>query len=238
MPKSKSKSQFSLFTILSATLVGAMLISNIITLKQFLFFGVSVPCGVFIFFITYIISDLFSEIYGYTASRKTAWLAFALNLAMVAILAIVQIVHAVPWAPEQDAAFNLLGPIPSNGAFGSIGALLAGFIAYQIGDWFNDLFFKYRKRIDGDKKFFIRAVGSSMIGEALDSLIYIGIAFNPWFGLIAKIDNWYLMIVIQWLFKVGFEVVIFPLTVFVKNKVLAYEGKEAYVDTESKSILG
>ena len=85
MKKLKKVSELQLF--LSVLFVTSLLISNVITAKQVLLpFGITMTGAVFIFPITYILSDLFSEVYGYRWSRITCYLAFAMNLLMVLLL--------------------------------------------------------------------------------------------------------------------------------------------------------
>ena len=89
-----------LFTKLCVLFVTAMLISNIIAVKLISLGPLIVPAAVFIFPITYMLSDIFSEVYGYRASRITAWYAFGANLLMVLFF---KLVIALPGAPFWGA---------------------------------------------------------------------------------------------------------------------------------------
>ena len=92
MKKLKKVSELQLF--LSVLFVTSLLISNVITAKQVLLpFGITMTGAVFIFPITYILSDLFSEVYGYRWSRITCYLAFAMNLLMVLLFSLVISIH-------------------------------------------------------------------------------------------------------------------------------------------------
>ena len=153
-----------LFLFLVVLNTVAMLISNIIACKVFSIGFAVLPCAVVIFPITYILSDVFSEVYGYKWSRITAWIAFGANLFMVGIFAITNIIPGVD--PETSAAMQkVLGTTPWS--------LAASLAAYMIGDLMNDKVFRKLKQKQGEKGFALRAILSSLVGELCDSCIFI-----------------------------------------------------------------
>lgn len=215
MEKTNRKTVSEVQVILTVLSVAALLISNTITTKQVQFpFGISMTGAVFIFPITYILSDVFSEIYGYRWSRIAAWLGFAMNLLMVIFYEIVIYTPAPSYWEGQEAFQTVLGGTPRT--------LIAGLLAYLVGGWIDDKVFLLLKRghVGDNKGFATRAIVSSAVGELFDSLIFLPIAF---IGLM-PIQNLMVMTVTQVALKTGYEVIVVPITRLVVKKVQAYEN--------------
>ena len=214
--KTKMSPLFILFVVINTV---AMLISNIIACKVFSI-GIGVlPCAVIVFPITYILSDVFSEVYGYEWSRRTAWLAFAMNLVMVGFF---QLAIALPGIDPvtSESMANVLGTTPW--------ALAASLTAYMIGDLMNDKVFRKLKHRDGEKKFWLRAIVSSLIGELCDSLIYIplGMAILPKLFLGFQFMEWNQVLIaipLQACIKTLYECCIVPLTYLITKMARKYE---------------
>ena len=199
---------------LTIVFVTAMLISNVITAKQVLLpGGITMTGAVFIFPITYILSDVFSEVYGYKWSRITCYFAFSMNLFMVIVFSLVIQTPAPSYWTNQEAFATVLGRTP-----GVVGASL---LAYVIGGFVNDRVFRKMKEKHSDelKGFGWRAIVSSFFGELCDSLVFLPIAFLGQMPLKTLAT----MTVCQVLIKTGYEVVILPLTTLVAKKANKYE---------------
>lgn len=199
---------------LTALFVSALLISNVITAKQVLLpFNITMTGAVFIFPITYILSDVFSECYGYRWSRITCYLAFAMNLFMVIIFSLVIVTPAPSYWQNQEAFQTVLGSTPR--------VLFASLLAYVAGDFANDRVFRKMKAKHQNelKGFGWRAILSSVVGEFVDSFIFLPLAF---LGQM-PVKTLVIMTVMQVVIKTGYEVVILPLTTFVAKKVTQYE---------------
>lgn len=202
-------------TYLTVLYVTALLISNIIAGKQLqLPFGITMTGAVIIFPITYILSDLFSEVYGYEWSRKTCYTAFAMNLLMVAIFSIVIITPAPSYWQNQEAFATVLGNTPR-----MLFASLAGFVA---GDFMNDKVFKKMKNKHQSelKGFESRAILSSLIGEVIDSAIFIPIAFIGQMPFKTMV----IMGITQVTLKIAYETIILPLTKYCCKRAKQYEN--------------
>ena len=215
MKKLKKVSELQLF--LSVLFVTSLLISNIITAKQVLLpFGITMTGAVFIFPITYILSDLFSEVYGYRWSRITCYLAFAMNLLMVLLFSLVIVTPAPDYWTNQEAFQTVLGSTPR--------VLAASLLAFILGDMVNDKVFRRMKEKHPNelKGFGWRAILSSLAGELVDSLIFLPLAF---LGQM-PIATLAVMTICQVGIKTGYEVVILPITRFVVKLVSRYENKE------------
>ena len=199
---------------LTIVFVTAMLISNVITAKQVLLpGGITMTGAVFIFPITYILSDVFSEVYGYKWSRITCYFAFSMNMFMVIVFSLVIQTPAPSYWTNQEAFATVLGSTPR--------VMGASLLAYVIGDFVNDRVFRKMKEKHSDelKGFGWRAIVSSFFGELCDSLVFLPIAFLGQMPLKTLAT----MTVCQVLIKTGYEVVILPLTTLVAKKANKYE---------------
>lgn len=244
----KLKGGSALFIILVAISTVALIASNIAAGKSFSVFGWQIggadlvlTCGVLCFPVTYIISDLMSECYGYSASRRVTWLGFALNLFLdLIVIATVAIPGAnfyyqeiVGKGLEAGFGFDFV-----SGNWGSLGILAASLIAFCVGSWVDDLAFEGIKRLtaksdmkngtqDNGFKFWMRAVGSSFLGELVDSLIFIPLLylFTSQFGAtITSFGQLMVIILIQVAIKTAYEIVVSPLTHVLAKKIKAYEA--------------
>lgn len=199
---------------LTILFVSAMLISNVITSKQIqLPFGITMTGAIVIFPITYILSDVFSEVYGYKWSRVTCYFAFSMNLLMVLVFSFVIKTPAPSYWTNQEAFATVLGSTPR--------VMGASLLAYVIGDFVNDRVFRKMKEKHSNelKGFGWRAIISSFFGELCDSLVFLPIAFLGQMPLKTLTT----MTVCQVLIKTSYEVVILPLTTLVVKKANKYE---------------
>ena len=210
--KEKVSPLFLMLVVINTT---AMLISNIIASKVFSI-GIGVlPCAVIVFPLTYILSDVFSEVYGYEWSRKSAWISFFMNLFMVGIF---QLAIMIPSANGVD--LSVLGSTPWQ--------LAASLTAYMVGDLMNDKVFRKLKKVHGEKKFWVRALCSSLVGELSDSLIYIplGMFILPQLFLgfpFMTIEQILIAIPLQAIIKTLYESLIVPITSLIIKKIKKYE---------------
>ena len=202
----------------------SLLVSNVIASKQVLLpFGIVMTGAVVVFPLTYILSDVFSEVYGYRWSRLTAYMAFAANLFMVIVFSLVIITPAPSFWTNQEAFQTVLGNTPR--------ILFASLSAFMIGDFINDRVFKRmkEKHPTDHKGFGWRAIISSFAGEVIDSLVFLPIAF---LGQM-PVNNLVVMLIMQVLIKTGYEIVILPITYKVVHVVSKYEQRQS---TEPKTI--
>lgn len=203
---------------LTVVFVTAMLISNVITAKQVLLpGGITMTGAVFIFPITYILSDVFSEVYGYKWSRVTCYFAFAMNLFMVIVFSLVIKTPAPAYWTNQEAFATVLGSTPR--------VMGASLLAYVFGDFVNDRIFRKMKEKHANelKGFGWRAIISSFFGELCDSLVFLPIAFLGQMPLKTLAT----MTVCQVLLKTAYEIIVLPLTTLVAKKASAYEKEIA-----------
>ena len=194
--------------------VVALLISNLISSRQVLFFGKFELTGaVIIFPITYILSDIISEVFGYKWSRKTCYMAFIANILLAIIGYIVCILPYPNWWSDSESFSIVLKAVPR--------ITIASLVAFLIGDLLNDIVFQKMKG-DTHKGYSIRAIVSSLVGELFDSAIFIPLAFlgNMPNNVLIK------MILLQVIFKVSYEIILLPINNIVMKKVDKIHNKE------------
>ena len=228
-----SQKHSNIFLVLAVVLVSAMLIANVATYKQVDLGWAVIPGGSFIFIFTYVASDILSEVYGYGASRRIAWLGFAMNAMMVIVFQITIMMPSPVWFDGADAFAKVLGNTPI--------VFLAGAIAFQAGDWLNDVVFQkvreyqFKRGQKGNFGFVVRAVSSSFVGEVVDSALFLAIALGgramPWSELPMAI----LMLAAA---KTVYEILVSPLTAILANKIKKIEGEGAFVKTQTYGLFG
>ena len=195
--------------------VVGLLVSNLISSRQVLFFNKFELTGaVIIFPLTYILSDIVSEVFGYKWSRKTCYMAFGANIALALIGYLVCILPYPNWWGDANAFSVVLKAVPR--------ITIASLIAFVIGDLMNDIVFKKMKKNKDHKGYGLRAIVSSLVGELFDSAIFIPLAF------LGSMPNNVLfkMIILQVIFKVGYEIILLPVNNIVMKKVDKIHKKE------------
>ena len=224
-----------LITALS-TLVSLM--ANLISGRVGFFGPFVAPMGVYFFPIIYVLSDITSEVYGYGVSRKVAWWTNLCNLLFVGgILAVICTNTPAPWSMESDDALKLL-LIGTDGVSGMLRVTLAGVIAAVLGGWVNDIIFQAMKHAQVEKMghmtqdFWKRKLVSSLGGEAVDTLVFITLAFlgTPAWGIA--------MYIVQFILKYSVEAVTCPIASFLASKLYGVEGYSAFEDRNNFNIFG
>ncbi len=195
-----------LYAILAGVFTASLIISNIIAGKTFEFFYFTLPCGVIIFPIIYIVNDILAECYGYQKARRVILLGFFINLIAVICYNITILLPAPSFFESSDAFGIVLGSTSR--------LLIASFAAYIVGSILNAKIMVYLKS-KSEEKLFFRCIFSTLIGEGCDALIFITIGF---WGLV-PLGALIMMIVVQALFKTIYEIIVYPLTKIVISKV-------------------
>lgn len=205
MKKNLTKSE--LYQMLTGVFVACLLITNVMSAKTFTIGNIILPTAVIIFPIVYIVNDVIAEIYGFKKARNIILLGFVLNAFAVAAYSIAILLPAPAFAADGAAAFaTVLGS--------TWRLLLASFAAYLVGSFINALVMvRMKERLQS--QLMLRCVVSTLIGEGLDALIFITIAFAGTMPL----SDLFIMIVAQAIFKTVFEIVFYPLTRITIKKI-------------------
>ncbi len=206
-----------LFTVFAAVFVACLLLSNLVAGKLWAVTpSISLPAAVILFPVTYILGDVLTEVYGFRAARKVIWLGFGCSFFAVAVYMAVIALPSPDFWTGQEAYRTVLGTTPR--------VALASFAGYLFGEFSNSIILSKLKVATGGKRLWMRTILSTVVGEGFDSLIFIGIAF---FGTMPA-GQLFSMILFQYLFKVGYEIVFTPVTYAVVNAVKRAEGVDVY----------
>ena len=212
---SAEKNVSTLQMSLTQILVLCLILSNILVVKSIDLFGIKSlanTCSVLVFPVTYVLSDVFSEVYGYKWSRVTATWAF-LGTIFCSILFGLAIKMPGNDAWTLQSAFeSILGSTPQI-AFGSV-------IAFWCGDLANDLVFRFLKKRNASNKLFgIRAILSSLVGKYVDGFVFtfIGLSFLP-------LNTKLIMVATCPFVQICIETAVLPITMWVAKKVKKIEN--------------
>ncbi len=216
--------QYRYYDLVMAAFVTILICSNLIgpakiaQLDLPVFGVVTFGAGVLFFPISYVFGDVLTEVYGYDRARKVIWAGFA-GLVFASVMATV--VVALPPAPfwHNQGAYEI--------AFGSAWRIvLASMIAYFCGEFVNSFVLAKMKVMTAGRWLWTRTIGSTIAGEAVDSALFYPLAFYGT-GIIPD-DKLPLVMVAQFVTKVGVEVIFTPLTYRIVNALKRAEQEDFY----------
>ena len=216
----KKENYSKIFIILGSLNITCLLISNIITIKTINIFGLIFTAGDILFPITYILNDVFTEVYGFKKARFIIWTSFFCNLLMVIIFGITIALPVDETFEMQSALVNMLGSTPR--------ILFASFVSFLIGNFANSIVLSRMKVKTKGKYLALRTITSTLIGEGLDTLLFIPIVF---IGTLDLKSILFLMID-TYILKVLLEVVLTPIT----YKVVKFIKRKENVDTFDNEV--
>jgi uncharacterized integral membrane protein (TIGR00697 family) len=221
------KTSYSLwFVFIVAIFISCLITANIAAVKLVEVFGFVLPAGTIIFPISYIFGDVLTEVYGYRQTRKVIWLGFFCNFIVVVVLWVGQVLPPASFWDGQKAYERILGYTPR--------LLAASFLAYLMGEFANSFVLAKMKMATKGQWLWTRTIGSTLVGEGLDSLVFMTLAFV---GTIPGAAL-FLAILTQWLVKSAYEAVVTPLTYIVVNFLKKKEGVDVFdYDTKFNPLL-
>ncbi len=195
----------ALFLLVVAVFITCLITANVIAVKLVDIFGFVMPAGTIIFPLSYIFGDVLTEVYGYRQARRAIWLGFFCNLIFVAAVWIAQEIPPASFWNGQAAYEKILGYTPR--------LLAASFVAYLVGEFANSFVLAKMKIATRGRWLWTRTIGSTLVGEGLDSMVFITFAF---FGTLPE-AMLLTTVLTQWVAKSGYEVIATPLTYLVVN---------------------
>ncbi len=215
-----------LFCLLTVLFTVCLIVSNLIAGKIFSIGGVvTLPAAVLLFPVTYILGDVFTEVYGFKKARNVIWTGFAMNLFAVLIYLAAVALPAPAFFEDQEAYRTVLWSTPR--------VLAASFTGYLVGEFSNSFVLSKLKVLSKGKRLWVRTILSTVVGEGLDSVLFILIAFA---GTMAW-GELFKMMLFQYLFKVAFEVIFTPLTYLVVKAVKKAEDTDVYDTNDQYRIV-
>ena len=204
------------FITLVALFVTCLIAANITAVKLISLYGLLLPAAIVIFPVSYILGDVLTEVYGFRQARRVIWLGFLCNLIVVAAIWIGLVLPAASFWDGQEAYERILGATPR--------ILAASFLAYLVGEFANAFVLAKMKIATEGRFLWARTIGSTLVGQGLDSLVFITLAFAGVIPLGALATA----IVTQWLVKSAYEAAATPVTYLVVGYLKCSEGLDAY----------
>ena len=216
----KEEKYTKIFVILCSLNIVFLLISNIITIKTINILGLIFTAGDLLFPFTYILNDVFTEVYGFNKAKFVIWLSFVCNFIMVIIFKFVIWFPADETFEMQTEFENVLDSTPR--------LLLASFVAFLIGNFANSIIMSKVKVKTNGKYLGLRTITSTLVGEGLDTLLFIPIAFWGTLDFVNIIN----LIIDVYVLKVLLEVILTPIT----YKVIGVIKKKENIDVFDNGI--
>jgi uncharacterized integral membrane protein (TIGR00697 family) len=208
--------RFRFLDALTIAFVVILLVSNLLAQKVIRIHGVSTSGAMILFPITYIFGDIFTEIYGYAASRRAIWAGFFATALLYAVSALVIALPPDPEFKNQAAFVAVFSILPR--------ILIASLIAFWAGEFANSYTMARLKLLTGGRWLWTRTVGSTVVGQAVDTTLVIVITFAGTFSAGKLVQ----IIVTGYLLKVAYEVLATPLTYLVVNWLKRMEGVDTF----------
>ena len=205
------------FDFFIAAFVAILLLSNLIgAAKLSTLFGFTFGAGILFFPLGYVLGDVLTEVYGYARARRCVWAGFGAMLFMALMSwVVVKLPPAQGW-PDQGAY---------EAVFGSTWRIVfASLTAFWAGEFANSFVLAKMKLLTQGKHLWMRTIGSTIVGEGLDSLLFYPLAFyGQWTN-----SQVLTVMVTNWLLKVTWEVVLTPVTYLIVNSLKRAEGLDVY----------
>ena len=219
-----ARAQFRYYDLLMAAFVAILLLSNVIGASKPSYIPLpdgtqwSFGAGVLFFPVSYVIGDVLTEVYGYARARRVIWTGFA-ALVFMAFMAwvVVKLPPAEGW-PGQEAYEFVFG--------NSWRIVLASMTAFWAGEFANSFVLAKMKVWTAGKHLWMRTIGSTVVGQGLDSLIFYPLAF---WGLAGwPPEQLWQVVLSQWLIKTAWEALLTPVTYAVVGFLKRREGVEVF----------
>ena len=209
---------FRYLDVITAFFVAVLLISNTVSVKLVHLWIFTYDGGTILFPLSYIFGDVLTEVYGFGRSRKVIWLGFACTLLMANVYILVGRVPAARGWPFQKDYVNILGLVPR--------IVIASLIAYFAGEFSNSFVLARMKIWTRGRWLWTRTIGSTIVGEFVDTLLFVSIAFLGATGFPTRVLV--AVLVSNYIFKVGVEVVFTPLTYAIVGFLKRREQEDYY----------
>jgi len=217
--KAGARRHFRYFDFVMAAFVAILLLSNLIgAAKLSTVAGFTFGAGILFFPVSYVIGDVLTEVYGYAHARRCIWAGF-IAMAFMAFMSFV--VVAMPPAESWD------GQSAYESVFGLVPRIVtASMLAFWAGEFVNSFVMAKMKIWTQGKALWSRTIGSTIFGQAVDSLIFYPVAF---LGIWETRDVMIVMVT-NWLLKVAWEAFLTPVTYAVVGWLKGHEGVDVYDD--------
>jgi len=215
---------FRYFDLIMAAFVAILLLSNVLgagkraEIELPLLGSWQFGAGILFFPLSYVIGDVLTEVYGYARARRCIWAGFVAALFMALMSwVVVALPPASDW-PGQAAYESVFGQVPR--------IVLASVVAFWAGEFANSYVLARMKVRSGGKDLWMRTIGSTVVGQGIDSLIFYPLAFYGATGW--PVEAMLAVMASQFALKVSWEAILTPLTYAVVGFLKRREGVDVY----------
>lgn len=239
MEQKENRHNFKYLDVVTVSFAVILILSNFASSAKIIDWGFSLgkvrmafDAGTVFFPFAYIFGDVLTEVYGYSRSRRVIWLGFgALLFSFLMFLLIRLLPGETTWQQTvgQSAYDSILGGV----SFGGI--VLSSILGYLFGSFSNAVIMALMKSVTKGKFLWARTISSTIIGEFVDSLIFVAVATLT--GVFPRELFWSLTLT-NYIFKVLVEILFTPATYKVVNKLKLAEGVDIYSDLSDLSPIG
>lgn len=212
----ESRGRYRYLDALILLFVTVLLVSNIVAAKFFAIGPLRVSTAQMLFPLTYIFGDIFTEVYGYAASRRAIWYGFFASFLLVVLTYVAVIVPPAPEYADQTAFATIFKPV------GRIVA--ASLLAYWCGEFANSFTLAKLKLLTKGKYLWTRTIGSTVIGQAVDTTVVMFAAFYGTRSTTVIVQ----LIISGYVIKVVYETLMTPATYAVVNFLKRREGVDFF----------
>lgn len=207
---------FRYYDLLVHAFVVILLVSNLVAQKLVKLGPLTLSCAQLLFPITYIFGDVFTEVYGYAGSRRAIWIGFGAS-GLMAFMGMVTV--ALPPHPDwhnQESFAIVFGFVPR--------IVISSLIAFWAGEFANSFVMSKMKLLTAGKYLWTRTVGSTMVGQGVNTVIVMTLAF----GGTAPARTIVNVIISGYLAKVTYEILATPMTYAIVNFLKRNEGVDTF----------
>lgn len=222
--KTENKQVSVLFMLFGILFCVCLITANVLETKQISIGAINITGGLLVFPVSYIINDCVCEVWGFRKARLLIWSGFAMNLIFVAFGALADAIPGAPYWHNDEGFHAIFGLAPRIAA--------ASFVAFLVGSFINAYVMSRMKLSSHGKHFSVRAVVSTLFGEAADSLVFFPLALSG----VVPAGEMMSLIISQVVLKTLYEIVVLPITVRVVKKVKEHDGTDVYDEGISYNI--
>jgi hypothetical protein len=208
--------RYKYLDILAGIFITVILVSNVVTVKIFKVGPLTFDGGTALFPLAYIFGDVFTEVYGYKNNRRIIWIGFLVNVIMAISFIVIGKLPATRGWENQICYDAILNRVPR--------IVVASIIAYWIGSFSNAYILSKMKIWSKGKALWMRTIGSTIVGEFLDTIFFCLIAF--WGQIPIKLLL--TVIISNYILKVSVEVFFTPITYKIVKLLKKHEAIDIY----------
>ena len=203
------------FLVIVALYVTSLITANTVAVKVLNVGFWTSDAGILTFPIAYIVGDVLTEVYGYATARRVIWLGFVCNAIAVGVFQLAMVMPAEPSWDGGAAYERIFAATPR--------LLLASMCAYLVGSFVNAFVLARMKILTNGRWLWMRTIGSTIVGEGLDTVVFVLIAFAGVFSGQVLVEMMYT----NWLLKTAYETAATPITYKVVNALKRVEQVDA-----------